>query len=391
MRVIYFLALTFALVFTSSCGSEQQTTDGGSTDTAAVEDSICETTYQEFVAKYPVNFSECLPNVEGSPCQKPSSDYVDSFKEYLNVLVLLDSSGSMAQEVAGGKKMDIAKNVISDFVQTLPERTKIGLVVYGHKGTNEPAGKNESCSTIETVYDLSSLDKGKFTSAVKSFDPVGYTPIDKALQTAKGNLSNFGGETNSNIIYLVSDGKETCGGNPVEVAKNLHESDIQAVVNIIGFDVDNEGQQQLKQAAEAGGGKYFDVRSADEMKKVFNDYKKQLAEMTDYRDCLNSKQSKDWFAKHAASFDYFNCMRKKRNVVWEGVRKEKMDLLKDDSKKQCIGYIDKRNDAWKDAIDKKIDEVTNRLDNEKDASAEQIEKEIQAVEKERERLMKKSQ
>ena len=70
-----------------------------------------------------------------------------------------------------------------------------------------------------------------------------------------------------NIIYVVSDGIETCGGDPVKAAKELHQSEIQAIVNIIGFDVDNAGQRALKKVAEAGGGKYTTVNTGEDLRK----------------------------------------------------------------------------------------------------------------------------
>src|SRR5690606_21920048 len=68
-------------------------------------------------------------------------------------------------------------------------------------------------------------------------------------------------------IYVVSDGIETCGGDPVKAAKELHESEIQAIVNIIGFDVDNAGQRALKKVAEAGGGKYTTVSTGEDLRR----------------------------------------------------------------------------------------------------------------------------
>ena len=64
---------------------------------------------------------------------------------------------------------------------------------------------------------------------------------------------------------MVSDGVETCDGDPVAAAKELQSQSIKAKVNIIGFDVDNEGQQQLKQVAESGGGEYITVEDASEL------------------------------------------------------------------------------------------------------------------------------
>ena len=69
------------------------------------------------------------------------------------------------------------------------------------------------------------------------------------------------------IVYVVSDGIETCNGDPVKAAKDLVSSDIQTVVNIIGFDVDNEGQKLLKNVASAGNGEFTYVQSERDLKR----------------------------------------------------------------------------------------------------------------------------
>jgi Ca-activated chloride channel homolog len=81
-------------------------------------------------------------------------------------------------------------------------------------------------------------------------------PLAASIAAAEKDLQ---GKEGNNVVYIVSDGIETCDGNPVEAAKKLHESNIKAEVNIIGFDVDNKGQQQLKAVAEAGGGEFQSV------------------------------------------------------------------------------------------------------------------------------------
>lgn len=59
-------------------------------------------------------------------------------------------------------------------------------------------------------------------------------------------------------------------GDPVNAAKNLNQSSTHAVVNIIGFDVKNSEQQQLKNTAEAGKGNYATVSNADELYQTLN-------------------------------------------------------------------------------------------------------------------------
>mgnify|MGYP001375886042 CR=1 FL=1 len=185
----------------------------------------------------------------------------------VNVEILLDASGSMAGRVSGGVKMDLAKKAIQNFVSKMPEGAQVALRVYGHKGSNQQKDKELSCKSTEVVYPLGKYDKSSFQKSLDKFRPTGWTPLAAAIEEAKKDLSGKTGENVENIIYVVSDGIETCGGDPVKAAKELHQSEIQAIVNIIGFDVDNEGQRALKKVAEAGGGKYTTVSTGEDLRK----------------------------------------------------------------------------------------------------------------------------
>ena len=185
----------------------------------------------------------------------------------VNVEILLDASGSMAGRVNGGVKMDLAKEAIRNFVSKLPEGTQVALRVYGHKGSNQQKDKELSCKSTEVVYALGAYDESSFQKSLNQFRPTGWTPLAAAIEQAKSDLSGKTGENVENIIYVVSDGIETCGGDPVKAAKELHQSEIQAIVNIIGFDVDNAGQKALKKVAEAGGGKYTTVNTGEDLRR----------------------------------------------------------------------------------------------------------------------------
>src|SRR5690606_26383865 len=196
----------------------------------------------------------------------------------VNVEILLDASGSMAGRVSGGVKMDLAKEAIRDFVSKLPEGTQVALRVYGHKGSNQQKDKELSCNSTEVVYPLGAYDKTSFQKSLDKFRPTGWTPLAAAIEQAKNDLSGKTGENVENIIYVVSDGIETCGGDPVKAAKELHESEIQAIVKITGFDVDNAGQRALKKGAEAGGGKYTTVSTGEDLRKHLEEEYERLAE-----------------------------------------------------------------------------------------------------------------
>ncbi|WP_180968146.1 vWA domain-containing protein [Cytobacillus massiliigabonensis] len=189
-------------------------------------------------------------------------------KQKTNVVILMDASGSMKASVNGGVKMDLAKETIKQFTDQLEEDVNVSLFAYGHIGTGKDSDKEKSCKSIDALYPLSLYEEAAFNKAMDSFQASGWTPLAGAIEKANELLSSYPNEEYKNIVYIVSDGIETCDGNPIEAAKKLNESNIEAKVNIIGFDVDDEGQKQLKQVAEAGGGNYATVRDKSEFEDV---------------------------------------------------------------------------------------------------------------------------
>lgn len=192
------------------------------------------------------------------------------FKENLNVMVILDASGSMANSEGGVTRMDAAKQAITQFMNGLPEGTNVGLRIYGHLGTGKNADRALSCSSSELIYPLSAYNAGNFEQALSKATPAGWTPIGLALNEAKKDLASFKGESNTNIIYLVSDGISTCDDDPVGAAKSLFDSDITPIMNIIGFNVDQEGQKQLQEIATATEGAYQNVTDAQGLEEQLN-------------------------------------------------------------------------------------------------------------------------
>lgn len=211
-------------------------------------------------------------------------DAPEGMGQTLNVEILLDASGSMAGIVDGSTKMDLAKSAIKQFVSSMPEGTAVSLRVYGHKGSNSNKDKKVSCESSEVIYPHGPYEEDAFKKALDKVKPTGWTPLGLAIQSAKQDLGKHAGEGVENIVYVVSDGIETCGGDPVKEAKELHGSDIKAVVNIIGFDVDNAGQKALKQVADAGGGSYQTVSSVGDLKSYFQaEYARLFSEWFDWQ------------------------------------------------------------------------------------------------------------
>jgi hypothetical protein len=65
---------------------------------------------------------------------------------------------------------------------------------------------------------------------------------------------------------LVTDGEETCGGDPAAAIQALNASGVDVRVNIVGFALDDEAlKAQFQQWAELGNGQYIDAGNEAEL------------------------------------------------------------------------------------------------------------------------------
>jgi hypothetical protein len=190
-----------------------------------------------------------------------------------SVLLVLDASGSMRGAAGGQTKMDLAKAAVSRFLATKPAGMEVGLLAYGHRGDNTPSGMAVSCAGVELVSPIGGLTAANAPQVLARFEPVGWTPIAAALSEAGVALSR---ETPSRLV-LVSDGVETCGGDPAATVRRLRQGGLPVTVDVIGFDVARGDARQLAAVAAAGDGRYYDVRTADQFAAYFEGLRAALA------------------------------------------------------------------------------------------------------------------
>lgn len=186
--------------------------------------------------------------------------------------LVLDASGSMAAQSSGGTRMDDAKSAIEDFTDALPAGSTVSLRIYGHEGSNSEADRAESCESSEVVYE-GALGEG-FSEALGQVQPVGWTPLARAIGDTEGDIDQ---DATDAIVYVVTDGIETCEGNPVAAAGALAEAGIQPVVNVIGFQVGDADQEALAAIADAGGGAYTQADSAAALEEYWKEEASRLS------------------------------------------------------------------------------------------------------------------
>lgn len=182
----------------------------------------------------------------------------------VNIEYILDASGSMILPVGGDLKIDIAKKTLLDLVDKLPRdaaetELNVGLRVYGHR-TGDKEDPAIGCRDTALEVPIKGVDAAAIREKVSGIRARGRTPIEFALrEAAKDFPSAPGGD---NVVILVSDGKETCGGDPCAAAKALHEAGVGLKIHVVGFDIKPEERAELECIAKAGGGRYFPADSA---------------------------------------------------------------------------------------------------------------------------------
>ncbi|EKE03279.1 MAG: von Willebrand factor type A [uncultured bacterium] len=203
-----------------------------------------------------------------APYVNSQSAYKDNYNLYPqpstnheNVLIILDSSYSMIEEINGERKIDMAKRTINQVLNQLPPNVWVGLRVYGHK--NGFLGFN-ACKASELKVAIGPNNQSSIAQELVQIKPVGWTPISYSIEQALAY--DFNGLQGKNRIILVSDGMETCNGSPCDYAVNLVKNNVDLKIDVIGFNISEPAAiSQLKCTALATKGKFYTANDANEL------------------------------------------------------------------------------------------------------------------------------
>lgn len=185
-----------------------------------------------------------------------------------NVLIILDCSLSMDEEIQGQRKIDIAKNVIKQVLSELPSDVNVGLRVYGHERDIVTSFLGiDKCEVSELLVPIMPNSRQRIYQELTKLKPVGMTPICYSMEQASNfDFPNVSGKKR---IILVSDGMETCSGDPCDTAVELIRRKSDIAIDVIGFDVSSDPSiiSNLKCVALATRGKFYAVDSPEDFLK----------------------------------------------------------------------------------------------------------------------------
>ncbi|AKD01840.1 VWA domain-containing protein [Pontibacter korlensis] len=186
------------------------------------------------------------------------------------ILFLLDASGSMLAKWEDSDRMMVAKNLLSHLVDSLDryENVEVALRAYGHQFGRE---RNDCKDTkLEVPFGEDNADAIK--KKLEAIVPRGNTPITYSLQQAAGD---FPEDRSRNVLILITDGLESCGGDPCATSEALQKKRIFLRPFVIGIGIEPQHEKQLNCI-----GQYFNAADIKTFETVLSEIVTQALSQT---------------------------------------------------------------------------------------------------------------
>jgi len=172
-----------------------------------------------------------------------------------NLEIILDASGSMKAMLGKKTRWQTALDTLRDVLGKLPDDFNVGLRMYGHR---EPSTSPKTCTDSQLLVPVKKLDRVGLMKTASTFKPKGETPLVYSALQAPADLKSLGGGT----VILITDGEESCKGDPVKAAADLKASGLDIRLSIVGFAISNaKTQADLAGFAQGTGGAFYAAQS----------------------------------------------------------------------------------------------------------------------------------
>ena len=192
------------------------------------------------------------------------------------ILFVMDASNSMyGQLEAGRTKMQVAQLLMGKLLDSLSQvpdpNFELALRVYGHQKPVPPQDCNDT--RLEVAFAPDNIQRIK--SRIRSLRPMGTTPIAKSLRQAANDFTRCPNNRCRDIIVLITDGQEECGGDPCQEALYLQKRGITLKPFVIGVGLTTD----LAEAFECVG-TYYDATDAASFKRALDVIVNQVLDPT---------------------------------------------------------------------------------------------------------------
>jgi Ca-activated chloride channel homolog len=146
------------------------------------------------------------------------------------ILFVFDASNSMKSQHQNSTRIDGAKKLFYSFIDTMSrdKSMQFALRMYGHTVKYPPG----DCKDSKLVVPFSANNIQLIKQKVQEAKPTGITPIEHSLTES---ANDFIDNKANNIVIIITDGIEECGGDPCKARQKLMEKGIVFKPFIIGI------------------------------------------------------------------------------------------------------------------------------------------------------------
>jgi Ca-activated chloride channel family protein len=179
-----------------------------------------------------------------------------------DAMIVFDASGSMTGMGFGETTVTRIQQVRRALATVLPQVApvrKLGLVVFG-------PGSHSQCENIDLKLSPAPNSATRIMGEVDRLQPYGQTPLTNAVAVAADALDFHDRPA---VIVLLTDGEETCRGNPCALGQALRSTGAGVTVHVIGYMLNGTnvpaGSQYVRCLSETTGGMFISTETTDEL------------------------------------------------------------------------------------------------------------------------------
>jgi Ca-activated chloride channel homolog len=177
----------------------------------------------------------------------------------LSVAIMVDASDSVSRDFAAEEQASRA------FVRTLVRSTddRVLLVAFRDK--------------IEMIRRMD-RDTGDFASAIRNVKVGGLTALYDAVVSTSSTLADTDTSASRRAIIVISDGDDTDSRNPLKdaISTALRNDVAVYAIRVHSRHATLEGENALKQLAQASGGRVYNLNGRDELVRAMEEIERDL-------------------------------------------------------------------------------------------------------------------
>ena len=177
-----------------------------------------------------------------------------------DAMIVFDASGSMATSdyTLNLPRIAQAKQSMATVIPEIAPFRRLGLIVYGEGAYND-------CTSISLSLRPTSNAAEPLLRIIGRINPRGKTPLTESVRQAAEVLDYTKREA---VVVLITDGEETCGGDPCKTAAMLKKAGPRLTIHVIGFRESQAEYFKARCMADQTGGEYVSATNEEELVKA---------------------------------------------------------------------------------------------------------------------------